>query len=106
MDIERLSRAASELPGNMDRAGVPMQKGVATLFNRLAKREAMGLLGMEPEKPRRRKTIRKRVTAVTVGRLCHPELLCVTALFHKVSYANIRFQSFFMLMITQSWDLA
>src|SRR4051812_11138438 len=47
-------RAASELLGNMGRAGVPVQKGVAALFNRLAKREAMGLLGMDPEKLRRK----------------------------------------------------
>jgi hypothetical protein len=42
-------RAASELLGNMGRAGVPVQKGVAALFNRLAKREARGLLGLEPK---------------------------------------------------------
>lgn len=47
-------RAASELLGNMGRAGVPVQKGVVALFNRLAKREAMGLLGMDPEKPKRK----------------------------------------------------
>ena len=47
-------RAASELLGNMGRAGVPVQKGVAALFNRLAKREAMGLLGIDPEKSRRK----------------------------------------------------
>lgn len=47
-------RVASELLGNMGRAGVPVQKGVATLFNRLAKREAMNLLGIDPEKPRRK----------------------------------------------------
>ena len=28
--------------------------GVAALFNRLARREAMDLLGMDPEKPRRK----------------------------------------------------
>jgi hypothetical protein len=47
-------RAAFELLGNMGRAGVPVQKGVAALFNRLAKREAMGLLGIDPEKARRK----------------------------------------------------
>src|SRR3954451_25391561 len=47
-------RAASELLGNMGRAGLPVQKGVATLFNRLAKREAMSLLGINPEKLRRK----------------------------------------------------
>ncbi|MFL5289065.1 MAG: hypothetical protein ACJ8AW_50960 [Rhodopila sp.] len=46
-------RAASELLGNMGRAGVPVQKGVAALFNRLAKREARELLGMDAEEPRK-----------------------------------------------------
>src|SRR5690349_22229113 len=32
-------RAASELLGNMGRAGVPVQKGVAALFNRLRSEE-------------------------------------------------------------------
>ena len=44
----------SGLLGNMGRAGVPVQKGAAALFNRLARREAMDLLGMDPEKPRRK----------------------------------------------------
>jgi len=51
-------RAASELLGNMGRAGVPVQKGVAALFNRLAKREARELLGMDAEEPRK---LRKKV---------------------------------------------
>jgi hypothetical protein len=46
-------RAAFEALGNMGRAGIPVQKGVAALFNRLAKREARELLGMDAEKPRK-----------------------------------------------------
>jgi hypothetical protein len=43
--------AASELLGNMGRAGVPVQKGVAALVNRLAKRELQEVLGAKPRKP-------------------------------------------------------